>query len=228
MSAPFINYRANIWALKSLGMARIVVWSGPGAIDPTLRVGQFMLPDDLIDETRARAYTFFEGLGIGFVRQSPVFCPDLRGVVSETMSVLGSECRDGGTYVCTEGPRLETPAEVRKFRILGGDLVGMTLVPEVFLAKELEMCYVPICYVSNYAEGVRPRDFAPGMLFEGLLSDEEGHAVDEAVNRFPEIVGAVVKTLARRERSCMCGRLMERYRRRGDIGPDWRTWIESK
>jgi len=228
ISAPFVNYRANIWALKSLGTSRIIAWSGPGAIDPNLHIGQFVLPDDLIDETKKRDYTFFEGLGIGFVRQSPVFCPDLRRRAAESMAGLGIECRDGGTYVCTEGPRLETPAEIRKFKILGGDLVGMTLVPEVFLAKELEMCYVPICCVTNYAEGVRASDFEPGVLFEGLLSDEEKRVVDAAVGRFPEIIGILVNSLRHRERNCVCEKLMARYRIRGDIGPDWRTWIERR
>lgn len=228
VSAPFVNYRANIWALKELGTARIIAWSGPGAIDESLTIGQYVLPDDLIDETKRRTYTFFEGLGIGFVRQNPVFCPQLREYASEVLSSMGAQCRHGGIYTCTEGPRLETPAEIRKFRIMGGDLVGMTLVPEVFLAKELEMCYMPVCYVTNYAEGVRPSGFVPGVLFEGLLSDDEKRAVDAAVSRFPEVVTALVRVVSGEERTCACGRIMERYRRRGDIGSDWRTWIERK
>ncbi len=228
VSAPFVNYRANIWALKELGTARIIAWSGPGAIDESLVIGQYVLPDDLLDETKHRTYTFFEGLGIGFVRQNPVFCPQLRTFASEIFSELGTHYRHTGIYTCTEGPRLETPAEIRKFKMLGGDLVGMTLVPEVFLAKELEMCYMPVCYVTNYAEGIRPSLFVPGVLFEGLLSDEEKHAVDAAVSRFPEIVHALVVAVSGEERVCACGRLMERYRRRGDIGSDWRTWIEHK
>ena len=228
VSAPFVNYRANVWALKELGTARIIAWSGPGAIDDSLTIGQYVLPDDLLDETKRRTYTFYEGLGIGFVRQNPVFCPQLRTSSSDVLTGLGAQFRDSGVYVCTEGPRLETPAEIRKFKTLGGDLVGMTLVPEVFLAKELEMCYMPICYVTNYAEGLRPSGFVPGVLFEGLLSDDEKSAVDAAVNRFPEIIRALVAEVSGQERTCACGRLMERYKRRGDIGPDWHTWIGDR
>ena len=228
VSAPFVNYRANIWALKELDTSRIIAWSGPGAIDDSLEIGQYVLPDDLLDETKRRTYTFFEGLGIGFVRQSPVFCPQLRDSASEVLASCGREYRKTGIYTCTEGPRLETPAEIRKFKMLGGDLVGMTLVPEVFLAKELEMCYLPICYVTNYAEGIRPSRFVPGVLFEGLLNDDEKRAVDAAVARFPEIIRALVLAVSGEERTCECGKLMERYRRRGDIGPDWRTWIERR
>ncbi len=228
IAAPSVNYRANVWALKELGTARIISWSGPGAIDDSLAIGQYVLPDDLIDETKRRTYTLFEGLGIGFVRQNPVFCPELRKSTSTVLYDLDAEHRHTGIYVCTEGPRLETPAEIRKYKLLGGDLVGMTLVPEVFLAKELEMCYMPICYVTNYAEGIRPAGFVPGVLFEGLISDEQRRIVDASVARFPEIIHELVTRLSGQERVCACGRLMERYRKRGDIGEDWRTWIVGK
>ncbi|MBP6963167.1 MAG: MTAP family purine nucleoside phosphorylase [Armatimonadetes bacterium] len=228
IAAPSVNYRANIWALKDLGTARIISWSGPGAIDDSLTIGQYVLPDDLLDETKRRTYTFFEGLGIGFVRQNPVFCPELLVNASTVLSDLDAEHRDTATYVCTEGPRLETPAEIRKYKAFGGDLVGMTLVPEVFLAKELEMCYMSICYVTNYAEGIKPSRFVPGVLFEGLISDEQRRIVDAAVGRFPEIIRELVSRLSSRERTCACGRLMERYRRRGDIGEDWHTWVERR
>ena len=80
---------------------------------------------------------------------------------------------DQAVYACTEGPRLETPAEIRKLRILGADLVGMTLAPEAFLAREKEICYTPFCYLTNYAEGVKPRRFKKGELFEGMQTEEE-------------------------------------------------------
>lgn len=226
IAAPWVNYRANIWALKELGVTQVVAWSGPGAIDQTLQIGQYAIPDDLIDETKARTYSFFEGTGWGFVRQNPVFCPKLRCTLNTVMDELGLTSRDGGVYVCTEGPRLETPAEIRKFRQFGGDLVGMTLVPEVFLAKELEMCYAMICYITNYAEGLRDRPFTPGVLFEGLLDEDERNAVDDAVNRFPKIISLLAERLDSTPVSCHCDKLMDRYRWRGDIGPDWHTWIK--
>ena len=228
IAAPWVNYRANIWALKELGTTCIVSWSGPGAIDESLKIGQFVLPDDLIDETKCRDYSFFKGTGWGFVRQNPVFCPCLREAIGVALGDLGLKFRDGGTYVCTEGPRLETPAEIRKFKLFGGDMVGMTLVPEVFLAKELEMCYASICYITNYAESIREREFEPGALFEGLLDSHEKEAVDRAVLQFPRIVTSLVSRIISAEPSCNCNKLMERYRLRGSIGPDWHTWIKPK
>jgi 5'-methylthioadenosine phosphorylase len=227
IGAPWVNYRANIWALKECGISRIVSWSGPGAIDESLQIGQFVLPDDLIDETRNRNYSFFEGTGCGFIRQNPVFCPTLRNTLVDVIDLLGLACRAKGTYVCTEGPRLETPAEIRKLRMMGGDMVGMTLVPEAFLAKELEMCYAPICYIMNYAEGVRKRPFLPGVLFEGLLDEQEKASVDAAVNHFPAIIESLASVEDDDGNLCYCSLLMERYRKRGDIGPDWHTWIRA-
>ena len=225
-AASWVNYRANIYALKDLGVERIVSWSGPGAINTTYAIGQFVIPHDVLDETRLRKTTFFEGKGIGFVRQNPVFCTHLRSVLLGAVTQLNLEHSDGGVYVCTEGPRLETAAEIRKYALAGADFVGMTLCPEVFLARELEICYAPICYVTNYAEGVRPGTaFEPGRLFEGLASKKELDAVALAVARFPDILCATGRLLDGQPRNCPCPRLMERYRKRGDIGPDWRTWI---
>lgn len=224
VSAPYVNYRANIWALKKLGAERIIAWSGPAAFDESFAVGEILVPADIIDETKRRDYTFFEGLGLGFIRQSPTFCPDLTGALTSACSERRGACRTDAVYVCTEGPRLETAAEIRKFRAFGGDLVGMTLVPEAFLAKELEMCYAPLCYITNYAEGVRSREFRAGTLFEGLLDEGERNAVDNAVALIPEIALAAIASLTD-DRTCACPRLMERYRRRGDISDDWRTWI---
>ena len=151
ISAPFVNYRANIWALKEVGVERIIAWTGPGIINRKFKVGDYVLPDDLIDETKARKYTFFEKKGLGFIRQNPVFCPELRTSAKNVMKELKQRFHPEATYVCTEGPRLETPAEIKMFKKLGGDLVGMTLIPECFLAKELEICYLPVCYLTNYA-----------------------------------------------------------------------------
>ncbi|MGB9619256.1 MAG: MTAP family purine nucleoside phosphorylase, partial [Armatimonadota bacterium] len=113
ISAPFVNYRANIWGLKELGVERIVAWSGPGAIDPQIPIGDILVPGDIIDETRGRPSTFFENRGIGFIRQNPVFCPELARVLREAVEARQGHCRTGDVYVCTQGPRLETAAEIR-------------------------------------------------------------------------------------------------------------------
>ena len=226
VSAPYVNYQANIYALKDMGVDKVVAWSGPGAISREFSVGDFVVVDDVVDETMGRAGTFFKGTGIGFIRQNPVFCPCLRQTLIEVLDRLGLAFKDRGTYVCTQGPRLETPAEIKKFAAYGGDLVGMTLVPEVFLAKELEMCYAALCYVSNYAEGVVDRPFRAGELFEGLSTDEERRRMFRAVDDFPKIIAELALHSSRVTVPCPCPDSMQRYKIDGRIGEDWRDWIE--
>jgi 5'-methylthioadenosine phosphorylase len=224
VAAPWVNYRANIYALKEHGVERVIAWSGPGAIDISLSVGDYVLPHDLIDETKGREYSFYKGTGLGFIRQHPVFCPELHDAAVIAFSRLNLPFREQGLYLCTEGPRLETPAEIRRYRDWKATLVGMTLVPEAFLARELEMCYLPICYVSNYAEGIKESPVRPGELFEGLLEQTETELVDQAVARLTSIASTLSRSL-QEERTCPCALAMERYRREGRIGQDWHTWI---
>lgn len=225
LTAPFVNYRANIYALKACGVERIFSWSGPGIINTAYKPGDFILPDDILDETRNRECTFFKNSGLGFIRQNEPFCPDLREALHDALHAAGKPHQERGVYVCTEGPRLESPAEIRKFRILGADLVGMTLAPEAFLARELEMCYQPLCYLTNYAEGVVARTFEKGKLFEGMQTEEEGKRVEAAIAQFPEILAAGFAALTPRERTCQCRDAMKRYKEKGMISEDWRTWI---
>ncbi|MEW6720159.1 MAG: MTAP family purine nucleoside phosphorylase [Thermodesulfobacteriota bacterium] len=229
-AAPWVNYRANIYAAKLLGVERIVAWTGPGAISRKYRPGDLVLPDGLLDFTRCRPSTFYEGKGIGFVRQHPVFCETLRGALRDAAGPRGTRggagrLRFGGTYACTEGPRLETAAEIRFLASAGAELVGMTLCPEAFLARELEICYAPVAYVTNYAEGVRRLPYRRGALFEGMLPPAEAGAVEAAKNAIPSIAVAAAAALEGAERDCPCAVSMERYRRKGVIGPDFREWV---
>ncbi len=223
IAAPFVNYHANIYALKELGVERIIAWSGPGAIDPIFSPGDIVVPHDVIDETKHRKSTFYENTGLGFIRQNPVFCPHLRYAI-----VHQGNCKNGAIYVCTEGPRLETAAEIRKFAIYGGQLVGMTLVPECFLARELEMCYAMVCYVTNYAEGIRLRENRPGELFEGLLDPDEKLKVSSAVPLVAQKALSALLSVADEPRTCDCGKSMERFRKAGRIGDDWREWFQPQ
>lgn len=217
LTAPFVNYRANIHALKECGVQRVIAWSGPGIINTAFKPGDFVVPNDIIDETRNRESTFFKDTGIGFIRMSHPFCPQIAGTLHDTLHLNELAHHEEAVYACTEGPRLETPAEIRKLRILGADLVGMTLAPEAFLAREKEMCYTPFCYLTNYAEGVKPREFKKGELFEGMQTEEERRQVDAAIQKFPTLIGAVFKSLQGVERTCDCPEALRRYKDKGMI-----------
>ncbi len=225
-AAPFVNYRANIWALKELGVERIVSWSGPGVINPNMDVGSFCTPTDIIDMTKNRPSTFFKKGGLGFIRMSEPFCPDLRHALLYGIDTEGAPRYDTGTYLCTEGPRLETPAEIKLYYSYGADLVGMTLAPEAFLARELEICYAPICYLTNRAEGLAEREYEEGTLFEGMQTPKEKEMVENAVALLPGIAIGALKAISEHERTCICKDAMLRYKKRGDITDDWRTWID--
>ncbi len=226
-TAPYVNYRANIFALKKLGADRIISWTGPGALNSAYGPGSIVIPSDVLDFTKNRPLTFFENSGIGFVRQNPVFCPILREALKKSMLRLGVKFFYGGTYACTEGPRLETPSEIKALKGLGADMVGMTLVPELFLAKELEMCYASVCYITNYAEGLVKTPFVKGVLFEGMLSDKDKNKVDEALNLLPAILLEAASLLQDTPRSCPCPHLLERYRKDGRLGKNVLKEIEN-
>ena len=220
ITAPFINYRANIYALKECGVQRIIAWSGPGIINTAFEPGDFVVPHDIIDETKNRPTTFFDNTGIGFIRQSRPFCPQIAQALHNVLPETDLQHHNQAVYACTEGPRLATPAQIRKLRILGADLVGMTLAPEAFLAREKEICYSPFCYLTNYAEGVKPRKFEKGKLFEGMQTIEEKKQVDNAIQKFPSLIRTVFETLKEEERTCDCSEALRRYKNKGFVSED--------
>lgn len=225
INPTFVNYRANIYALKELGVSHVMSWSGPAAINLKYLVGQYVIVDDLVDETKNRESSFFRFRGLGMIRQNEVFCPTLRNVLRGALLDLHLDFADRGTYVCTEGPRLETPAEVRKYASYGGDLLGMTLAPEAFLAKELEICYAALCYVVNYAEGLKERPPARGRLLGGLITRGEMKQVEEAFGYLPRILTRFVERLPKVKTVCTCQDGMLFYKKQKRISENWREWL---
>ena len=146
-----INHRANIYALKDLGIESILSWGPGGAITHNIAIGDLVILNDLIDRTYLRNKTFFEDSPLGFLRQFPVFCPSLRRIGGEVLHDMKLVYHGAGTAAVSEGPRLETPAEVRMLTTIGAELVTHAFVPEVFLAWYLQMCHAAICYIVNYA-----------------------------------------------------------------------------
>ncbi len=224
LAAPWVNYRATIYALREQGVFRVFAWSGPAAVNLSLSVGQYVLPHDLIDDTRGRESSFLKGTDLGAIRQHPVFCGEMRAAAESMLRMQGMAYEDHGVYVCGQGPRLETPAEVRRMRSWGGDVVGMTLVPEVFLARELEMCYLSLCCVARHAEGIKEREQEAGELLGGVLEQAEREALEDARRRLLGLAASLSRALPD-ERQCTCGKLMEPQREAGRLGEDWHTWL---
>lgn len=151
-----INYQANIWGLRSMGVDRIIATTAVGSLNPQMAPGDYVIIDQFLDFTKCRPLTFYEGGERGVVHMdfTEPYCPQLREVLFKTVTDLGIKGHDHGVYVCTEGPRFETPAEIRMFAGLGGDVVGMTNVPEVVLAREVGICYATVSMVTNLAAGI--------------------------------------------------------------------------
>ena len=152
-----VNYRANIQALVDLGVKYTLATYAVGSINPQIPPMGLVAVDDFLDFTKDRESTFFDGLGtpVKHVDMSIPFCPKLRTELLRNASQLGLFIKPSGTYVCTNGPRLESPAEIRMYEKLGGDVVGMTAVPEVVLAKERELCFAAVCFSVNWAAGIK-------------------------------------------------------------------------
>lgn len=151
-----INYRANIWALKKLGATFIISTTAVGSLTEEMQPGDFVITDQFIDMTKSRVSSFFEGgeSGVVHVDVTDPYCKELREAIVKAGEHIDAKVHDGGTYVCTEGPRFETPAEIKMFRAWGGHTVGMTNVPEVVLANEAEIGYATISLITNMGAGI--------------------------------------------------------------------------
>lgn len=145
-----VNYRANIYALKALGVERVVGISACGSLREDYAPGDIVIPDQLVDLTKGRARSFFgEGL-VAHVSVPEPFCPDLSARVLESVEQAGGKAHRGGTFVTIEGPRFSTRAESGLYRAWGMSIIGMTTSPEAFLAREAEMCYTVMAHVTDY------------------------------------------------------------------------------
>jgi 5'-methylthioadenosine phosphorylase len=181
-----INYKANIDALHKLGVERIITTNAVGAINRDFQPGDVVVPHDLIDFTKTRPTTFYDKAPVTHIDMSQPYCPEIRELLIRTARGKGLQVRDKAVLVCTEGPRYETPAEIEMFRRLGADIVGMTSCPEATLARELEMCYATVCYVSNMAAGMQRRlsAFEVSKVSKKILP-VIGEALTEAIKGLP-------------------------------------------
>jgi 5'-methylthioadenosine phosphorylase len=148
-----IPYRANLWALRELGVRQILAPCAVGGLRPELGPGTFVLPDQLIDRTSGRAQTFYD-TGAVHVNFADPYCPTGRSTVRAVAERTGFRLTDGGTMVVVEGPRFSTRAESRWFTNIGGTVVNMTGHPEAVLARELAMCYTALALVTDLDAGV--------------------------------------------------------------------------
>lgn len=196
-----INYRANLWALHDLGVEKIIATTAVGSLNREIEPGEFVLLDQFLDFTKKRPLTYYDGEGgeVVHIDMTDPYCPELRKIIYNTSKEMGISLHRSGTYVCTEGPRFETRAEIEMFRKLGGNVVGMTNVPESVLARELEMCYSTISVVTN---------FAAGITGEKLTHDEVKEIMDKNIDRVQKLILSTIPDIPK-QGTCPCGNALE-------------------
>lgn len=179
-----VNYRANLWALKQERVDAIVAVASVGGIRKDLGPGTLLLPDQIIDYTWGRASTFFEGpdAPVTHVDFTEPYSASVRKRIREAARVCGERLLEGGVYAATQGPRLETAAEINRMERDGADVVGMTGMPEAVLARELGLEYAAISVVANYAAG-------RGDSAHGISMAQIGEVLAQAMGRVRAIIG---------------------------------------
>jgi 5'-methylthioadenosine phosphorylase len=190
-----VNYRANVWALKELGVKKVIATAAVGSLNIDFAPGEFILVDQFLDFTKNRPSTFYTGeQGVLHIDMTEPYCAELREVLMKQSAQLEIGLKNGGTYVCTEGPRFETPAEINMYKLFGAELVGMTSVPEVVLCKEAAMCYATVAMVTNYAAGISTNALTHQEVVDNMALMGE---------KLRSLIFSTLETLTT-ERSCRC------------------------
>jgi 5'-methylthioadenosine phosphorylase len=191
-----VPYRANVWALKSLGVERIIAVNAVGSMREEIAPGHLAVPDQLIDQTRDRVGTFFGRGLVAHIAFDQPFCPVLSSLLTDSSRSFGATTHQGGTYVAVDGPAFSTKAETGLYRSWGMSIIGMTTLPEARLAREAEMCYATLAFVTDYDtwhEEVEP--VSAEMVIRMVLT---------CVATVRQTIRDVVRRLPA-ERECACG-----------------------
>ena len=196
ISPSEINYRANIYALKSLGVQRVISISACGSLRDDYAPGHIVVPDQVFDFTRGtRPRTFFGNGLVAHVGTADPFCPDLTRHLVKALREVGATTHQGGTFITIEGPRFSTKAESNLFRAWGMSIIGMTASPEAFLAREAELCYIPLAHVTDYdVWHVNEETVTADIVIRTL--NQNTHYAQEAIRRLLSILPE--------ERTCQC------------------------
>jgi len=183
-----INYRANIFALKKADVEFVIATNAVGSLRRRIRPGDFIVPDQMIEFTKLRPSTFFEGEDGRVIHtdMTEPYSVTARNELVKSCQERGWRVHTSGVYVCAEGPRYETPAEITMFRRLGGDIVGMTGYPEAVLAKELGLKYATLCVATNYAAGLQQR----------ISHDEVVELMGKSMGKVKQVVEDTVTALS--------------------------------
>ncbi len=201
-----IPYRANLWAMKSLGVTRIIAPTAVGSLQSNIKVGDFVVTDQFIDRTSGRECTFYDGPITTHVSLAYPYCPELRSIAIDVLSEMKLPFHPKGTVVVIQGPRFSTKAESEWFTKMGWDIINMTQYPEAVLARELEMCYVNIAVVTDYDAGI-----VAGGEVEPVTQEMVAQKFVENTEKLKHIIKRMIEIIPK-ERHCKCGEALKEAR----------------
>lgn len=201
-----IPYRANIWALHSLGVKRILGPCAAGSLQPDVKPGEFVICDQFVNFTDGRKHTFYDGPVTTHISAADPYCPELRDVTIKTAANLGIAVHKKGTVVVIEGPRFSTRAESRFFSSNGWEVINMTQYPECILARELGICYVNISLITDYDVGLEGKPEVKPVTHAEVIK-----VFQENNDRVRELIFEMVPKIPK-ERGCGCGQTLDTAR----------------
>jgi len=194
-----INYRANLWAMKELGVTRVIGPCASGSLKASVRPGHFVVCDQLVDRTNGRKDTFYDGPVTTHVSFAHPYCPQLRPLAVEVIRELGIVVHETGTVVTIQGPRFSTIAESLWYASAGWEVINMTQYPEAYLARELEMCYVNISLITDYDVGLEGDPGVQPVTHEAVIK-----VFNENNARIKKVIFELIQR-APAQRTCPCG-----------------------
>jgi len=197
-----INYRANLWAMKELGVTRIIGPCAAGSLQANAGPGSFVVCDQLVDRTSGRADTFYDGPLTTHVSFADPYCPEVRPIAVKQAHELGIDVHDGGTMVVVQGPRFSTRAESKWYQSAGWKVVNMTGYPEALLARELEICYINVSLITDYDVGL---EGMPGV--EPVSHAEVVRVFERNIATLRNLLFSLIPSVPR-ERSCICSKAL--------------------
>jgi 5'-methylthioadenosine phosphorylase len=198
-----VNYRANLYAFKLLGVKRVIGPCAAGSLKPEIKPGDFVICDQYVNLTSGRKDTFYDGPITTHISSADPYCPQLREIAIECCKKLRLSFHPDGTVVVIQGPRFSTRAESRWFRSLGWDVINMTQYPEVTLARELEMCYVNISLITDYDTGLEGDPNIKPVTHEEVM-----RIFQENIDKLKSLIVEMIRVIPE-ERNCPCPSILK-------------------
>ncbi len=199
-----INYRANVWAFKKLGVTRVISPCAAGSLQKYVRPGSFVICDQYVDRTNSRKDTFYDGPIATHVSAADPYCPEMRQYAIDAARACGIEHHPEGTVVVIQGPRFSTRAESNWFRTQGWEVINMTQYPEAHLVKELEMCVVNVSLITDYDTGI------PGV--EPVSHEEVLKVFADNNEKLKNLLFKLIEILPPHRENCVCGQVLSHSR----------------